>query len=385
MDTSFNLERYKQLIESKDNQTTADIILEYALYNEFTYASRYSLARVAMVGNGHINRLATELPKVSELNATSVRVEGENSVSHINSVGLLKDFHSSDIIWMDSSKRELSEKEIIVSSDFFYEHTPDYPNALPPDFKSDHVKQSVVNNQYSITVYNYFNEDFTPVTINGYKVVGVLDSETLGLFSTAIFSDSFAMQLLGDSYGLYDSAIGAMPIGRDNIKKTISFCFNETEPIRYELKNSVTYELEAVHSILKALSKVFLYIGIGFALFAALMLANFIGISISHKKQEIGILRAIGSRSNDVFRIFFAESFIIAMINFVLSAVSVGFATVIINNIIRQQGILITVLSFGIRQISLLFAVSIVVAFVASFLPVKKIASKRPIDAIKNR
>ena len=116
------------------------------------------------------------------------------------------------------------------------------------------------------------------------------------------------------------------------------------------------------------------------------MLSNFIGTSISYKKQEIGILRAIGSRSNDVFRIFFSESFIIAMINFVLSAIGVFAATVIINSIIRNDvGVLVTVLSFGVRQVALLLIVSIFVAFAASFLPVKRIASKRPIDAIRGR
>ena len=85
------------------------------------------------------------------------------------------------------------------------------------------------------------------------------------------------------------------------------------------------------------MSKVFLYIGIGFAVFAMIMLSNFIATSISYKKQEIGILRAIGARSNDVFRIFFLESFIIAMINFVLSTIGTGVATAIINGMFRKK------------------------------------------------
>ena len=105
-------------------------------------------------------------------------------------------------------------------------------------------------------------------------------------------------------------------------------------------------------------------------------------ISVLERTKEIGILRAIGSRSNDVFRIFFAESFVIAMINFVLSAVGVFVATIVINNVVRSQsGALITLLSFTPRQFVLLLAVSIA----ASYIPVKKIASKRPIDAIRNR
>ena len=140
-----------------------------------------------------------------------------------------------------------------------------------------------------------------------------------------------------------------------------------------------------IHTVLKVLAKVFLAIGIGFAIFASLLLANFIANSISYKKQEIGILRAIGSRSNDVFAIFFSESLIIAITNFTLATIGVGVITAIINAAFRSNGILVTVLHFGIRQIVLLLIISVGIAALASFLPVKKIASKKPIDAIRNR
>ena len=52
-----------------------------------------------------------------------------------------------------------------------------------------------------------------------------------------------------------------------------------------------------------------------------------------------------------------------------------------INGMFRKEaGILITILNFGPRQI-LLLVISIGVAAVASFIPVYKIASKRPIEA----
>ena len=221
----------------------------------------------------------------------------------------------------------------------------------------------------------------------GYKIVGVIEvDDKTKLSSTVIGSDSFYGRFADGRDNIYSFAVGAMPADRDGVKTMVEYCYREDSNVRYQVQNSVTYELDSLNDVLKVLSKYFLYIGIGFALFAALMLANFIGTSISYKKQEIGILRAIGSRSNDVFRIFFAESFIIAVINFVLSCIGVFAATSIINYMLRTQaGILITVLSFGPRQVLLLLAVSILVAFLASFFPVKRIASKRPIDAIRNR
>ena len=186
--------------------------------------------------------------------------------------------------------------------------------------------------------------------------------------------------------GKYTSAIGAMPKSHDNVKTLVSFCYNNDDDIRYPLQNAATFELDMISEELKEFAKVFLYIGLGFAMFAAVMFANFIGTSISYKKQEIGILRAIGSRSNDVFRIFFSESFIIALINFALSSVGVFAITQILNGLVRKEaGILITFLTFGPRQIILLLFVSVFVAFISSYIPVKRIASKKPIDAIRDR
>ena len=177
-----------------------------------------------------------------------------------------------------------------------------------------------------------------------------------------------------------------MPAEKSEVRSVVDGCVNPTDTVGFNLQNAATFELDSVNSILKSVSRVFFWIGVGFAVFAGIMLSNFIATSISHKKQEIGILRAIGSRGADVFRIFFSESLIIALVNFVLSAIGVGAATAIINHVIRtEMNVLITVLHFGVRQIGLLFVLSIAIAALASFFPVKRIASKKPIDAIRNR
>ncbi len=177
-----------------------------------------------------------------------------------------------------------------------------------------------------------------------------------------------------------------MPETRSGIEKLVTYCYSDKGDIGHRLENAVCYELDAIDVLIETLADIFIWVGLFFAVFASILLSNFIATSISYKKQEIGILRAIGSRGNDVFRIFFAESFIIAMINFVLSCLGTGLITFYINLVMRENvGLLVTVLRFGPRQILILFVISVAVAAIASFLPVKKIASKRPIDAIRNR
>lgn len=139
-------------------------------------------------------------------------------------------------------------------------------------------------------------------------------------------------------------------------------------------------------SIIETLSKILLWVGVGLAVFAGLMLMNFISTSIAHKKREIGVLRAIGARGKDVFSIFFAESSIICLINFVLSTIASAIICSVVNmNLISGLGISLSLLVFGFKQVVLMFAISLLVAFIASFLPVFKFARKNPIDSINNR
>ena len=381
VDTNFDLNRYSSLAEKKDYQSNADKMIDFVLYNEYATASAYSYAGIAMVGAGHIGEMVAAEPPMTAITEGFISFSGTGGDYGVDSqyMARLDDIKGESIIWLDGEKKTLGEKEIIATADALQVYTEDGQI-------TDYAEFFKNNNTLSAWEYDFTDNKNT----DGYKLVGIIDNsaEDSGskLSSTVVASDSLFERFTDGADNIYDFAVGAMPQDKDALRSAVSYCYREDSPVRYQIQNSVTYELDSVNDVLKILSKYFFWIGVGFAAFAALMLANFIGTSISYKKQEIGILRAIGSRSNDVFRIFFAESFIIAMINFVLSAAGVFTATALINYLLRRNvGILITVLNFGIRQALLLLAVSILVAFLASFLPVRRIASKRPIDAIRNR
>ena len=254
-------------------------------------------------------------------------------------------------------------------------------------------KTSPVTNKMILSANSWITG--TEKFIKSIEIVGVFSESDINrpenyMGDTIAVSDEIINAMLGGNRGgIYSYAVGVMPADRHGINEIVKFSktyMNDAKDVKFDLKNNVMEQLNMVDEILDVLGQVFFYIGIGFAVFASLMLTNFISTSITHKKQEIGILRAIGSRSNDVFRIFFAESFIIAMINYVLSLAGTISVTIVINSLLRDEaGMLITFLNFGIRQIGILLAVSLAVAFIATFLPVKKIASMKPIDAIKNR
>ncbi len=169
-------------------------------------------------------------------------------------------------------------------------------------------------------------------------------------------------------------------------KNLIRYFENHSSVFDYSIQCAGTPVLDEFGSTVENMADILLYVGIGLAVFAGLMLMNFISTSISYKKREIGVLRAIGARGKDVFSIFFSESFIICMINFLLSAIGCAIVCNIINNsLISNLGISLTLMMFGFKQISLLFIIALFVAFISTFLPVYKFAKKNPIDSINNR
>ncbi len=376
VDTRLDMARYESLAEEPEHMTTAEELVRFALRQEFNYATGYSLAQVAMVSEETYAALEAQSVPLKRFNRGNIWFYNDDMNFDPLRIGKLSDFNPETILWVDGARTALEKNEIILSVDQM-DRLNGGEVVTDPQMLVDLAEKCTGLNGY------VWNGDVDE-ELKDFKVVGLLTGRVSRQEEGIIMADSYYDKLIVS--GEYDFAVGGVPAEKSDLRDMTAYCYEEKEGgIRYPLLNSVTYELDTVHEVLVTMAKVFLYIGLGFALFAALMLANFIAVSISYKKQEIGILRAIGSRSNDVFRIFFSESFIIAMINFVLSSIGVGVATALVNWILRQNGILISVLTFGPRQILLLFVVSLAVAALASYFPVHRIAAKRPIDAIRNR
>ncbi len=213
------------------------------------------------------------------------------------------------------------------------------------------------------------------------------DSYLYGADYYLIGSDEFYTDHID---GVYERALVTFPDDESSLRELVKDHYrledDKIAKFHMQISNSVMDSIDFANSFIEITSKIFLYVGIFFAVFAGLMLANFISVSISYKKREIGILRAIGARKKDVFSIFFNESLVISFINFVLSAIATFIVVKLINSTLRSDmGLEITILIFGIRQVLYIAVVSLLVAFLASAIPVYKIAMKQPIDAINNR
>ncbi|MCD8203283.1 MAG: ABC transporter permease, partial [Prevotella sp.] len=160
---------------------------------------------------------------------------------------------------------------------------------------------------------------------------------------------------------------------------------DRTTTVYYISTNSLYTAVSNVDNIITLLSPVILVVGIIFAVFAALLLYNFISLSIVNKKREIGILRALGAKGTDVFKIFFSESGIISVICLVLGIVLTAVVSVFINSYLSSAyALMVNMVIFGGWSVLMLFAIAVVVAFFGTFIPVRRASLLSPVYCIRS-
>ena len=276
-------------------------------------------------------------------------------------------------------------------SSFLYDHDTPINKAKFESFIKN-TALAVSSEPYEIVTKDFYR-DGKKIT-DTYNVVGYyINYSEYGdryAINDKLYND-MSKQSDPDRYNPYSYAIFKMD-SDSLIKQAVQLSYTDKQGVNsvgnyvaFRLRNSVMSNFDFVNDLVEILAQVFLWVGVGFAVFAAFLLMNFISISISYKKREIGILRAIGARGTDVFKIFFNEAFIISFINFVISFAIAFAICMILNMVIRSNtGFKMTLLNIGIRQVGLMFGISVLVAVLASALPVSRVARKKPIDAIRN-
>ena len=164
------------------------------------------------------------------------------------------------------------------------------------------------------------------------------------------------------------------------------FDAEDTMMIKTDLyANSHKEDVNTYSVIISIVSGILFWTGTVIAIFAALLLFNFISVSINNKKKDIGILRALGARKIDVFKVFFSESLIIIGICFAVSTVLAILASERFNAFLMDSfSVSARLFFFGPLQALILLALALGVAFIATLLPVIHHSKKPPVDAIRS-
>ncbi len=245
----------------------------------------------------------------------------------------------------------------------------------------------------------YVDTDWTLRDIH-YEPAG-LDLYELEIFSPSnpIDADNLEICTLNDVIVLDDYYFDLFTEGRagrytyavvsgfdpaDSVTAIAEGCLQEKNATRYRFEDLTAYQLEKLDEPLRAFAELFRFVSLGMVLFAMALFTIFITTGLYGKKQQIGIMRALGAGSRDIFAIFFTEGLLVAAISAVLATALTAITAIVGSALLRNLfDLRLTLLNFSVRQAVMIFALSFGIAIVASIIPILRIARQKPVDAIR--
>jgi putative ABC transport system permease protein len=248
--------------------------------------------------------------------------------------------------------------------------------------------------------YNFYvdrvglGKSITPgkkVLINdeSFEVVGILDKQGSFLFDNVAYLNSEDMKDLFD-YGDKVDTIAVQPRNKNDIEKTK----DDIEKLMRKRRNVDEGEedfsvstpeasLSTVNSVLGGV-KIFIVLVASISIFiGALGIVDTMTTSVLERKKEIGVMKAIGAKNNQIFFQFFVESGLLGLIGGVagiISGVLIGIAgTSALSSFLGSD------LGIVIDYPLIIFSVigSFAIGAVAGIVPAMKASKQNPVEALR--
>ena len=296
----------------------------------------------------------------------------DNKKIQDNNKKLLEDYNKK----IESSE-ETEEPKFLEEVNFKYKSDEELTHEFITNYlKENNVINSTINIKFVKGTLN--NDDITDKEYNDIKVIGIQLNDSNSLY----ISNNIAKDIMRDNS--FISAIRVKSNSRDEIKKI--FVEYPIDNNKYISKTAYSDTILGVSNILEGLSNFCFYISIVFGIFAVILLTNFIVSSITYNRKVIGILRALGTRKIDIFKIYLNEGIILGILSLFLSVFILKIGIIYMNSYISSFLFYhIDFISLSANNILLLILSVFTVIIASSLFSVRKIAKMNPVDAILNK
>ena len=215
-------------------------------------------------------------------------------------------------------------------------------------------------------------ENYDKVYTN-LKIIGIIDT-------TSSYSNLVSKNLLKEYQKDYLSFKGMIVYEDDynELKEIFSTFPYEGEYI----VNSIYFQTSdsTYRSIIKVKGLV-INLFLVLLLLSFALISNFMMSNVLDYKKNIGILRSLGTRKKDIFKIFLIQIIFLIVILFFLSLVGIE---TIMPYLDRHYFSTSLILYINIRILLFLLFYLIISITIASILPILRIAKLKPVEAIRN-
>ncbi|MDE6414787.1 MAG: ATP-binding cassette domain-containing protein [Anaeroplasmataceae bacterium] len=184
----------------------------------------------------------------------------------------------------------------------------------------------------------------------------------------------------------YDFIIDNMPHDKKRIEEVYDYLdevsSNENQyHLCFGLTSSQQKDLEAKLLNYQYFSGI---AGAIFSIFSICLMFTLLNFTVERKKREMGVLRALGAKSRNIFFIFSSEGIYLCIFSLILSYIVSSIFVIVFNNSIKHsEGLLATIYHFEFIQFLIVFIIAIITTCVSIFIPVLKVTKKSPAEAIR--
>ena len=327
--------------------------------------------------NNNINTFLTDsyLSK-KEITAKNIAIYNNNVQLITNTITTL---NKDEIIISLDLFRELDNNFNDELNEYLLNNSEDNYSSLINTFTNSYIN---TNNSFN-NLYITFNGNLNSNSIkNDLKVVGIsLDNNNYISNDYITEIESTNSNKYNFSYRVYEDNYNELK----NIINTYETNYNRSG-VYYYLTLPHYDDLEQINAIYSFLAKYINIITLVFVLFTILLFSNFIYISITYSKKQIGILRALGTNKNDIIKIFLYESIIVGIMSYIISIILwfisinllnnslFGDKTYILNGIVTNPWVPV-----------IMFVYTIIISIIITIISLSKITKIKPIDAILNK
>lgn len=329
--------------------------------DEFLFS--YSTSNKDIPINSTISKMSNEIIifngdeelKTTQLNNDEIIINKEylNAITDDNFNQQLSEYLKENISKSDLTEEEM-EKEYILSY-----------------LKTNNIIGSTLD--LKVTDFNKKVNTDIETQIENVKIVGYTTEDTIYLSNNLL-----------DKYMYPKYEINKLYFFENNENK-MEEIFTEI-PLNHSKFTTETVfsnNIISIENTLNTVSQVALYASIIFFIFAMILLINFVSSTISSNKKQIGILRALGTRKKDVFKVFLFEGMFIGLVSLVL-ALAICYICCNVGNTIFINEFLFSIkpIIFTSSVVLTLIVSVVIIVMLSSIITSYKISSMKPIDAI---
>ena len=277
------------------------------------------------------------------------------------------------------------EKELETNPDYIYEYPPEIKeidfDKLKKDFTYKYINdKQIIGKTISVEVNDLFLriQDQKTKRYNDFTIIGYSEEEVHNYYSKDSVFNNY-MRENSETISIYFE---------EHELNQLEKIFKEfpSQGSKYISRTVYSSTMDTVKKVVDKVSTIATYSAIFSLVFSIILFMFFTLTSVNSNKKSIGILRALGAKTSDIYKIFYLESFLMGFFAMILSSIGCYLSVVVANKLISSNLFVnVSPIIFKPDILILLFIVLIILTTISFVIPIFKITRTKPIDVINNK